>query len=597
MICPKCKTELEVDREQLLPEGSKLKCPTCGGVFFIKKTAAESNANDLVTNDLVLQINKNGTLLGFKGRLENNLIISTDAIIGKHISDVMTSDIVQPVMRSVEKAIQTGDLQSFEYQHLLFDDHYELKFIDNGSDKVLTVITNISAYKKAAERATFFAYHDTLTDLPNRYLFNDRLQQAISLVEREKKMLAILFLDLDNFKQINDTIGHRAGDQLLRSVADRLMKCIRTTDSVTHASREEAESMVARLGGDEFTVLLNKIGNIEEPAIVAGRILKMLSESFIIGAHEVFVTASMGITVYPLDGTDIDTLLINADVAMYQAKKQGRNCYQYYSESMNKFAFERFTVENKLRKALEHNEFMLFYQPQINIQTGKLIGAEALIRWLQPDLVLTRPGEFIPLAEQTGLIIAMGEWILRTACEQNRTWQKSGLKPMIMTVNVSSIQFRQDNFIETVSRVLSDTGLDPGYLQLELTESTIMQHSETTIKKLLALQALGVQTSIDDFGTGYSSLKYLKHFPLDTLKIDTSFVRDLVTSTTDQSIVKAIITLAHNFNLKVVAEGVETREQLTYLREHGCEAVQGYLICPPVNSVVMAQFTKKKKYF
>jgi EAL domain-containing protein (putative c-di-GMP-specific phosphodiesterase class I) len=305
----------------------------------------------------------------------------------------------------------------------------------------------------------------------------------------------------------------------------------------------------------------------------------------------------MGITVYPLDGTDIDTLLINADVAMYQAKKQGRNCYQYYSESMNKFAFERFTVENKLRKALEHNEFMLFYQPQINIQTGKLIGAEALIRWLQPDLVLTRPGEFIPLAEQTGLIIAMGEWILRTACEQNRTWQKSGLKPMIMTVNVSSIQFRQDNFIETVSRVLSDTGLDPGYLQLELTESTIMQHSETTIKKLLALQALGVQTSIDDFGTGYSSLKYLKHFPLDTLKIDTSFVRDLVTSTTDQSIVKAIITLAHNFNLKVVAEGVETREQLTYLREHGCEAVQGYLICPPVNSVVMAQFTKKKKYF
>ena len=323
-----------MDREQLLPEGPKLKCPTCGGVFFIKKTVAESN-----TNDLVLQINKNGTLLGFKGRLENNLIISTDAIIGKHISDVMTSDIVQPVIRGVEKAIQTGDLQSFEYQHLLFDDHYELKFIDNGSDNVLTVITNISAYKKAAERAKYFAHHDTLTDLPNRYLFNDRLKQAISLVEREKKMLAILFLDLDNFKQINDTIGHRAGDQLLRSVADRLMKCIRTTDSVTHLSREEAESMVARLGGDEFTLLLNKIGNIEEPAIVAGRVLKMLSESFIIGTHEVFVTASMGITVYPFDGTDLDTLLINADVAMYQAKKQGGNCYQYYSESMNKFAF------------------------------------------------------------------------------------------------------------------------------------------------------------------------------------------------------------------------------------------------------------------
>jgi diguanylate cyclase (GGDEF)-like protein len=581
-----------VKREQGLPEGSKFKCPECGAELFMKKPVAESNANDLV-----LQINKDGTLLGFKGRLENNLIISTDKIIGRHISDVMTSDIVQPVMRGIEKALQTGDLQSFEYQHLLFDDHYELKFIANGRDKALTVITNISDYKKAAEKAKYFAYHDTLTDLPNRYLFNDRLKQALSLVEREKKMLAILFLDLDNFKQINDTIGHRAGDQLLRSVADRLIKCIRTTDSVTHMSIEETESMVARLGGDEFTILLNKVGNIEEPAIVAGRVLKTLSESFIIGSHEVFVTASMGITVYPFDGTDIDTLLINADVAMYQAKKQGRNCYQYYSESMNKYAFERFTVENKLRKALDHNEFMLFYQPQINIQTGKLIGVEALIRWLQPDLVLTRPGEFIPLAEQTGLIIAMGEWILQTACEQNRTWQKSGLEPMIMTVNVSSIQFRQDNFIDTVSRILRDTGLDPNYLQLELTESTIMQHSETTIKKLLALQALGVQASIDDFGTGYSSLKYLKHFPLDTLKIDTSFVRDLVTSTTDQSIVKAIITLAHNFNLKVVAEGVETREQLTYLREQECEAVQGYLICPPVNSVVMAKFAKKKNYF
>jgi EAL domain-containing protein (putative c-di-GMP-specific phosphodiesterase class I) len=282
---------------------------------------------------------------------------------------------------------------------------------------------------------------------------------------------------------------------------------------------------------------------------------------------------------------------------MYQAKKLGRNSYQYYSESMNKFTFERFTVENKLRKALDHNEFMLFYQPQINIQNGKIIGVEALIRWLQPDLVLTRPGEFIPLAEQTGLIIPMGEWILRVACEQNMAWQKAGLTPMLMTVNVSSIQFSQNNFVETVSQILKDTALDPHYLQLELTESTIMQNSQNTINKLQALQTMGVQTSIDDFGTGYSSLKYLKHFPLDTLKIDTSFVRELTTSTTDQSIVNAIITLAHNFNLKVVAEGVETREQLDYLRECDCEAVQGYFICPPVNSIALAQFAKKKKYF
>ncbi len=380
-------------------------------------------------------------------------------------------------------------------------------------------------------------------------------------------------------------------------VADRLMKSVRATDSITHLSKVESESMVARLGGDEFTIMLNKIGNIEEPAMVAGRILEMLAEPFIIGVHELYITASMGIAVYPFDGKDLETLLINADVAMYQAKKLGKNSYQYYSESMNKFAFERFTVENKLRKALDHNEFMLFYQPQINIQNGKIIGVEALIRWLQPDLVLTRPGEFIPLAEQTGLIIPMGEWVLRVACEQNRAWQKVGLTPMLMTANVSGIQFSQNNFVETVSQILNDTGLDPQYLQLELTESTIMQNSENTINKLQALQSMGVQTSIDDFGTGYSSLKYLKHFPLDTLKIDTSFIRDLIANTSDQSIVKAIITLAHNFNLKVIAEGVESREQLDYLRECGCEAVQGYFICPPVNSIALAQFAKKKKFF
>ena len=592
MICPQCKTRLKVRKTESLSQGSRFKCPKCSAVFVAKKPAAETT-----TDDFVLQINKNGTVLEFKGQLENNLFTATDEILGKNIHDVITLDVAQPIMRCIEKALQTGELQRFECQSLLSDQHYEFKFITHGEDKVLTIITNISDYKNASEKANYLAYYDTLTNLPNRYLFNDRLQQAITHVEREKKLLALLFLDLDNFKQINDSIGHKAGDQLLRGVADRLMKSVRATDSVTHLSKADSEFMVARLGGDEFTVLLDKIGNIEEPAMVAGRILEMLAEPFIIGAHELFITASMGIAVYPYDGKDLETLLINADVAMYQAKKLGRNSYQYYSESMNKFTFERFTVENKLRKALDQNEFMLFYQPQINIQNGNIIGVEALIRWLQPDLVLTRPGEFIPLAEQTGLIIPMGAWILRVACEQNRAWQKAGLTPMLMTVNVSSIQFSQNNFVETVAQILKDTGLDPQYLQLELTESTIMQNSQNTINKLQALQRMGVQTSIDDFGTGYSSLKYLKHFPLDTLKIDTSFVRDLMTSATDQSIVKAIITLAHNFNLKVIAEGVESREQLDYLRACGCEAVQGYFICPPVNSIALAQFAKKKKYF
>jgi predicted signal transduction protein with EAL and GGDEF domain len=551
-------------------------------------------------HDLVLQFDKDGTLLEFRGRPENKFFVPSDESLGKNIYDIIPSDIGNPIMSCIEKALQTGDPQSFEYQSLVGDQHYELRFIVSGEDKVSAIVSNTSAYKQAAEEAKYLAYHDILTNLPNRDMFNGRLEQAIAYAERKKQLLAILFIDLDNFKQINDTMGHKAGDYLLKSISDRLMIGMRKTDAISRLSTgaaEYSEDVVARLGGDEFTIMLTDIKNIHDPAKVAQRILNVLSEPFIIGTQELFITASVGIAVYPLDGKDIHTLLINADVAMYQAKKLGRNSYQYYSESMNKFAFERFTVESKLRNALNHNEFMLFYQPQINVQNGKIIGVEALIRWLQPDLVLTRPSEFIPLAEQTGLIIPMGKWILHAACEQNKIWQKAGLAPMLMTINISSIQFSQNNFVETVSQILSDTGLDPHYLQLELTESTIMQNSQSTIYKLQKLQTMGVQLSIDDFGTGYSSLKYLKQFPLDTLKIDISFIRDLITSTTDQSIVKAIITLAHNFNLKVVAEGVESRDQLDYLREGECDAVQGYFICPPVNSIILAQFAKKKKYF
>jgi diguanylate cyclase (GGDEF)-like protein len=584
---------LSADKGGILSERTEVKCPKCNAVLVKRKLAAEPELRD----DVVLHVHENGTLLEFRGRVDYNLFTLGGDIIGKNVYDIMISDVAQAMMNSVEKALQTGDLQRFEYQNPHSDFHYEVKLIALGGDRVLAIISNISDYKKAEGKVKYLAYYDPLTKLPNRYLFHDRLKQAMAYADRDNKLMAILFLDLDNFKIINDTFGHKAGDELLKSFAERLLKGVRAIDSITHFPLEESESMMARLGGDEFTLLLNKIENVLDPAIVVERILKMLAEPFFIGSHDVFVTASVGVAIYPLDGKDADALLVNADVAMYQAKKQGKNSYQYYSESMNKSAFERFSVENKLRKALAHNEFMLFYQPQINIRTGKLIGVEALIRWLQPDLVLTRPSEFIPLAEQSGLIVPMGEWILRTACAQNSTWQKSGLPPMLMTVNVSGIQFSQNNFVVTVSQILSDTGLDPHCLQLELTESTIMQDHEETIKKLLALQTMGVQTSIDDFGTGYSSLKYLKHFPLDTLKIDTSFIRDLITSATDQSIVKAIIALAHNFNLKVIAEGVETGEQLAYLRECGCEAVQGYLICPPVNSIALEQFTKKEKYF
>ena len=547
-------------------------------------------------NNLVLQINKKGILLDCRGRMENFLLPSTGEIVGKSIYDIMPSDIAQSVMQCIENALHTGDVQGCEYQSPTSDHHYELKFIVNRRDRVFAFVSNISDYRQAAEKARYLSHHDTLTNLPNRYLFNDRLKQAIAHAERGKKLLAILFLDLDNFKQINDTIGHSAGDQLLQIVADRLVKGVRETDTTYRLSPDEETSIVARLGGDEFTVMLTDIANIQDPAKVAGRMLNALSEPFTIGAHEVFITASVGIAVYPLDGKDVDTLLINADVAMYQAKKQGRNNYQHYSASLNDFTIERFSVENKLRKALDLNEFMLFYQPQISISEGRMIGVEALIRWLQPDLVFIKPSEFIPLAEETGLIVPIGEWILRSACAQNRSWQKAGLQPFPVTVNVSSVQFRQNNFVETVSQILRETGLKPDYLQLELTESTIMYHSENINKKLQSLQAMGIQISIDDFGTGYSSMNYLKRFPLSTLKIDQSFVRDLVTNPTDQAIVKAIVALAHNFNLKVIAEGVETREQLAFLRGCRCEGMQGYLVCPPLNPNTIVQFAKKGKY-
>jgi diguanylate cyclase (GGDEF)-like protein len=547
-------------------------------------------------NDVLLHLTRNGTLLEFRGRPQSDFPALSDDSAGEKIDDILPSDIVHAVMSCIESALQSGDLQSFEYRAPMSGCYYELRFIPAKDERVSLIVSNVSDYKRAAEKVKYLSHHDTLTDLPNRYLFHDRLTQALAYAEREKGMLAIVFLDIDNFKHINDTIGHKVGDQLLQGIADRLMVAMRKTDSIFRLSPEDSEDMVARLGGDEFTLLLNDVRNIQDPAKAAQRILNVLSEPFIIGSQKVFVTASIGIAVYPLDGKDIDTLLINADVAMYQAKSQGRNNFQYYSESMNSLAVERFTVENKLRQALEHSEFMLFYQPQINISTGAMIGVEALIRWLQPDLVLIKPGQFIPLAEETGLIIPIGEWVLRTACAEHRVWQKAGLNPLRVTVNVSGIQFRQNNFIEVVSGILRETGCDPHYLQLELTESTIMQDSDNVTRKLHSLRDMGIQVAIDDFGTGYSSLSYLKRFPLSTLKIDYSFIKDIVTSANDQAIVSAIVNLAHTFNLRVIAEGVEKRKQLDLLRKCGCEGVQGYLICPPVNSAVLTEFVKKEKY-
>ena len=434
---------------------------------------------------------------------------------------------------------------------------------------------------RAEERVEHQAHYDLLTDLPNRVMFNDRLILALAHANRHRKMLAILFVDLDRFKTIVDTLGHAIGDHVLRGVAERLS-----------GSLEEGDTL-ARLGGDEFVILLPQIHRADKAVKLAQKVLEALKPAFYFSGHELHITTSIGIALYPYDGEDADTLLKNADTALYRAKEQGRNNYQLYTPAMNARAFERLALENSLRKALERKEFLLHYQPQQDLKTGEITGMEALLRWQHPDLGLVYPAEFISLAEETGLIVPLGEWVLRTAAAQNKAWQKSGLPPLVVAVNLSARQFQHHDLVESVARVLKETGLDARWLELEITESIAMQNADYTIIILRDLKEMGIQISMDDFGTGYSSLSYLKKFPIDTLKIDQSFVRDLSTDANDAAIANAIIVLAHSLKLKVVAEGVETAEQKAFLKEHDCDKTQGYLFSNPVPAALFENLIRQ----
>jgi diguanylate cyclase (GGDEF)-like protein len=425
--------------------------------------------------------------------------------------------------------------------------------------------------KKANQKLTYQAYHDALTNLPNRALFIKRAKQAIEYAEYNNESLAILFIDLDNFKYINDTLGHAAGDHLLQEIGKRLLTCTRLPSDT-----------IARLGGDEFTILLRDITDPTDAAMVADYIIKTLMTPLQFDQHEFYITPSIGISIYPQDGLDVGTLMKNADVGMYLAKKQGRNSYRFYVSSANLESAERLNMENKLRQALECNEFEVWYQPRFEIKTGRLLGAEALVRWRSPDFNLVSPSQFIPLAEDTGLIIPLGEWVLRTACEESLRWQRAGEYPLSVSVNLSARQFVQADLLSTIERVLGETGMNPHLLELELTESLIMPNAEDTIETLNALKKMGMQISVDDFGTGYSSLSYLKRFPIDTLKIDQSFVRDMDHDADDCALVSAIIAMAHNLKLGVVAEGVEKVEQLKFLQGYNCDCVQGFLFGKPM---------------
>jgi PAS domain S-box/diguanylate cyclase (GGDEF) domain len=439
------------------------------------------------------------------------------------------------------------------------------------------VFHDVGAARALPLRMSYLAQHDSLTDLPNRILLSDRLTQAIALAHRSGKKLAVLFLDLDRFKHINDSLGHAIGDRLLQSVAQRLLACVRRSDTVS------------RQGGDEFVILLPEVAHAGDAAAIADVILLALSTPHHIAKHDLHVTASVGIATYPDDGTDAETLMQNADLAMYDAKDSGRDNWQFFKAEMNKRAVERQLVEVALRHAVDQQEFVLQYQPQMNLGTGAIIGVEALIRWRHPERGLVPPAHFIPIAEECGVIVAIGRWVLREACRQARTWQCAGLPPVRIAINISAVELRAKDFVAGVRAILLETGLDPRFLELELTETFLWQDSKSTLAVLQALKAMGVQLALDDFGTGYSSLSYLKRFPIDTLKIDQSFVRDITTDAGDAGIVSAVISMGKSLHMRVVAEGVETREQLAFLREQSCPEGQGYHFSRPV---VAGEFTR-----
>ncbi len=435
---------------------------------------------------------------------------------------------------------------------------------DGHAAGAVIVFHDVSVARAMSLKMTYSAQHDFLTGLPNRMLLNDRVAQSITHAARHKKKVAVLFLDLDGFKHVNDSLGHPIGDRLLQSIAKRLVDCVRSSDTVS------------RQGGDEFVVLLSELEQSEDAAVAARKILHAVLESHSVDQHDLHVTTTIGVSIYPDDGLDAETLIKNADTAMYQAKEHARQSFQFFKAPMNVRAVERQSIEESLRRALERQEFTLQYQPKINLRTGRITGAEALLRWTHPVRGAIPPAEFIPIAEDCGLILPIGNWSLREACRQARAWLDGGLPLGSMAVNISAMEFRHEYFLEGVCEILKVTGLDPGVLELELTESVLMKRTESTESILKELKAKGVKLAVDDFGTGYSSLSYLKRFPIDALKIDQSFVRQITTSPCETSIVSAVISMGQSLKLRVIAEGVETQEELDFLKAHRCEEAQGY---------------------
>jgi len=510
-----------------------------------------------------------------------------EQVIGKPIFGLLLPEYREPFRDFIDNVLRGNkgkmefEMIGFKGTHRWMESHSVAMPSDRGGPPVMLSITrDITELKNSERRLKQLAHFDSLTDLPNRVQFIERLEQTMADADRNERLVGVAFLDLDRFKYINDSLGHGKGDLLLREVAIRLNGAIRRGDTV------------ARLSGDEFALVLADMGHVDDAVRVAQKILDVFRQPFLVAGHELFVTASMGITLYPFDDRGAQDLLRNADVAMYRAKESGKNNFQFYVAEMTAKATERLSLENDLRSALDRGELSLHYQPIADGKSGRVVGMEALLRWKHPVRGMISPAQFIPLAEETGFIIPIGEWVLRTACLQCRAWQKQGFPSLSVAVNLSSRQFHQKDLPASIYNILQETGLNPLYLDLEITEGLVMQQAESSINTLRELKAMDMRISIDDFGTGYSSLSYLKRFPIDVLKIDQSFVRGIPGDADDAAIAGTIITMAHSLGLKVVAEGVETREQLNFMREHDCDAMQGYFLSKPLPADQFESFLK-----
>ena len=468
----------------------------------------------------------------------------------------------------------------------------------NSNDEIGTLATAFEAMagnlRKSDEQIRYVAYHDTLTGLPNRAMFQEYLNHVIAHARRNRKQFALLFLDVDDFKRINDTLGHETGDRLLQEVSERFSNCLRDTDYVARIRGFDLpDEFLARLGGDEFIILLPDINDQHAPGALAHRLIEALSQPFLMSDHECYVSASIGITLYPDDGAQGAELIKNADIAMYHAKDLGKNNYQYYLESMNTLAHERLALESKLRRALDDNRLCLYYQPQVDAASGRIVGVEALLRWFDPEQGLIPPDTFIPVAENSGLILPIGEWVIKEACRQANAWQKAGLGKIVVSVNISGVQFARQNVPDVIDAALRESGLPPAYLEAEITESVIMEQPERAVEQLSAIKKQGVSIALDDFGTGYSSFSYLHRFPIDTLKIDRSFINEICKKTEHAEIVAAIIAMSHILKLRVVAEGIETEDQLQLLAEKNCDVVQGFFFSRPLPANEIAHLLAK----